>query len=67
MMPNFAAGQEGRRADQVMRRDRDMSCHFAAPMPHRVPCHPAAFHRKCGEKHHRLTEAYGQSRPVYRY
>lgn len=42
-----------------------MTCHFPAPPPRRVYCHPAAFSRNCGDgKYQRLVSAYGSSRPA---
>lgn len=38
-------------------------CHFPAPPPPRVYCHPAAFTGTDGRDKHLLVNAYGMSRP----
>jgi len=39
------------------------SCAFAKPPPKRCYCHPAAFTALNGQSHHRILDAYGNSRP----
>lgn len=39
------------------------SCAFAMPPPKRCYCHPAAFTSLNGQSHHRILDAYGNSRP----
>lgn len=39
------------------------SCAFAMPPPKRCYCHPAAFTALSGQSHHRILDAYGNSRP----
>lgn len=38
-------------------------CHFPHPAPKRCYCHPAAFTSLDGRAHHRIVDAYGNSRP----
>lgn len=70
-VPSHAAGMRGRRENYAMRQSPmgapDMGCHFPTPAPHRVYCHPAAFHTTDGSSYHRMTVAYGSSRPLERY
>lgn len=42
----------------------EMTCHFPAPAPRRIYCHPAAFTSLDGRSFHRLIDAYGHSRPA---
>ena len=64
-VPAHAGGHQARRENfgVRVRGGPGPACAFPAPMPHRVYCNPAAFHRTCGQPYHNLTVAYGQSRP----
>lgn len=46
---------------------QEMQCHFPAPAPKRIYCHPAAFTSLDGRSNHRLVDAYGHSRPATAY
>lgn len=41
----------------------NQTCHFPAAAPARCYCQPAAFTSLNGRSHHRILDAYGQSRP----
>ena len=64
-VPALAARAQALRPEAA-RAPLEEGCHFPAPLPHRVYCQPAAFHRVNGQEYHTLTVAYGASRPLDR-
>lgn len=60
MMGNYAPGMAGGRY-------MEMECHFPQAPPKRCYCHPAAFTSLDGRSHHRILDAYGNSRPCHSY
>ncbi len=57
---HYAPGRAGGHAMEA-------SCMFPAPPPKRVYCSPAAFTSIDGRSHHRILDAYGNSRPATSY
>lgn len=60
MRGDYAPGLAGGRVMEA-------ECHFPAPPPRRVYCHPAPFSSMCGARYHNLVNAYGASRPAHGY